>query len=28
MEGQLLWHYRNPDAAQLEAALAELGCTG
>lgn len=25
MEGQLLWHYRNPDAAQLEAALAELG---
>jgi transketolase len=27
MEGQLLWHYRNPDAAQLEAALAELGRT-
>jgi transketolase len=25
MEGQLLWHYRNPDGAQLEAALAELG---
>ena len=25
MEGQLLWHYRNPDAIQLEAALAELG---
>jgi transketolase len=25
MEGRLLWHYRNPDAAQLEAALAELG---
>jgi len=25
MEGKLLWHYRNPDAAQLEAALAELG---
>ena len=24
MEGRLLWHYRNPDAAQLEAALAEL----
>ncbi|WNJ90035.1 transketolase [Bosea sp. 685] len=24
MEGQLLWHYRNPDVAQLEAALAEL----
>ena len=25
MEGKLLWHYRNPDAAQLGAALAELG---
>lgn len=25
MEGQLAWHYRNPDAAQLEAALAEIG---
>jgi transketolase len=24
MEGQLLWHYRNPDAAQLATALAEL----
>lgn len=24
MEGQLAWHYKNPDAAQLEAALAEL----
>jgi transketolase len=24
MEGQLLWHYRNPDGAQLAAALAEL----
>jgi transketolase len=24
MEGQLLWHYRNADAAQLAAALAEL----
>ena len=27
MEGSLLWHYRNPDAAQLEAALAELAGT-
>jgi transketolase len=25
MEGRLLWHYRNPDAAQLEAALSEVG---
>ena len=25
MENQLLWHYRNPDAAQLAAALAEIG---
>ena len=25
MEGQLAWHYRNPDAAQLEAALIEIG---
>lgn len=25
MEGLLAWHYRNPDAGQLEAALAELG---
>ncbi|MBX9752688.1 MAG: transketolase [Roseococcus sp.] len=25
MEGQLAWHYRNADAAQLEAALAEIG---
>ena len=25
MEGLLAWHYRNPDAAQLEAALAEIG---
>lgn len=24
MENKLLWHYRNPDATQLEAALAEL----
>jgi transketolase len=24
MEGRLAWHYKNPDAAQLEAALAEL----
>jgi hypothetical protein len=24
MEGQLAWHYKNPDAAQLAAALAEL----
>jgi transketolase len=24
MEGQLAWHYRNPDAVQLEAALAEI----
>jgi transketolase len=24
MEGQLVWHYKNPDAAQLETALAEL----
>jgi transketolase len=24
MEGQLAWHYKNPDAAQLEAALAEV----
>ena len=27
MEGQLLWHYRPPDAEQLESALAELGAT-
>jgi len=25
MEGQLAWHYRNPDAAQMEVALAEIG---
>jgi transketolase len=25
MEGSLAWHYKNPDAAQLETALAELG---
>lgn len=25
MEGKLLWHYRNPDAAQLKDALRELG---
>jgi transketolase len=25
MEGQLLWHYRNPDEAQLAIALAEIG---
>ena len=25
MEDQLLWHYRPPDAAELERALAELG---
>lgn len=25
MEGQLLWHYKNPDEALLEKALAELG---
>ena len=25
MEGQLAWHYKNPDRSQLEAALAELG---
>jgi transketolase len=25
MEGKLLWHYRNPDEAQLASALAELG---
>jgi transketolase len=24
MEGQLAWHYKNPDAAQLETALAEI----
>jgi hypothetical protein len=24
MEGLLAWHYKNPDAKQLEAALAEL----
>jgi transketolase len=26
MEDRLLWHYRSPDGAQLEQALAELGC--
>ncbi len=25
MEGRLAWHYSNPDAAQLESALAEIG---
>jgi transketolase len=25
MEGELAWHYRNPDEAQLKVALAELG---
>lgn len=27
MEGQLAWHYKSPDAAQLEAALAEIEVT-
>ncbi|MBI3417549.1 MAG: transketolase [Verrucomicrobia bacterium] len=26
MENQLLWHYKAPDAAQLQQVLAELGC--
>lgn len=26
MEGQLAWHYRNPDAAQLKASIEELEC--
>jgi transketolase len=28
MEGQLAWHYKNPDAAQLRAALAEIETGG
>lgn len=27
MQNDLLWHYRSPDASQLTAALAELGCS-
>ena len=26
MENQLLWHYKAPDAAQLQQVLVELGC--
>jgi transketolase len=28
MEGKLLWHYRSPQGAEYEAAMAELGVTG
>jgi len=28
MEDKLLWHYRTPDARELEQALAQLGYSG